>query len=403
VNSTPEHVTHWQDDRTDAAGWLVVDRLVNGVSGGGLFMHPDATLDEVTDLAATMSLKNTLQRPQFGGGKGGIRFDPNSPEAVGVLRRFMLAHRSEIENIWSTGGDLYTSNEVIETIAQKDLGLPSAFVAMAKMLAREYGIPSQASAITRRITEPWNEYFSLGEAATGHSVAESIRLVTTGLVTTGRPRVAIQGFGTVGASLAHFLTASGIGTVVGVCEQDGWLSHPDGIDVPTLLRWRGALAGRRPAFAEFAEMGLPAGWQWTPRKPGQSDEDLFTQFVAAIQPDVLSPCARRYAVTEPVLRALVRGGGRTVICGANNAFSSPDIAGDHQRRGLVTLPEWASNAGTAILFAEVLKVADWDNRSAGRIFAAITTRIAEFVANGDRVHGVGRPDAPIESQNVRVN
>lgn len=364
----------WRDDQTEARGWLVIDSLINGVSGGGLFMHLDATLEEVVDVAATMSLKNTIQEPQFGGGKGGIQFDPHSPAAVGVLRRFMMAHRAVIEHQWSTGGDLYTSNEVIERIAREDLRLPSAFVALANMLSRWYNIPSQAATISERIAKPWNEHFSLGQAATGHSVAESIRLVAL-----GRPRVAIQGFGTVGSSLAHFLTASDIGTVAGICEKDGWLSSPGGIDVEVLLQWRKSLGHRPAALGSFTQAGLPKGWRWTPRKDGQPDEELLAEFITAVQPDVISPCATRYALTETVMQAFTSSYGRYVVCGANNAFSSTELSEEYRRRGLTILPEWVSNAGTAILFVEILKTTRWENQAAERIFAAITERIARFL------------------------
>lgn len=371
-NVLPYKLLTWQDDQTDAQGWLIIHRLVNGVSGGGLFMHPDATVEEVADLAATMSLKNTIQEPQFGGGKGGIRFDPKSPEATGVLRRFMLAHREVIEREWSTGADLYTSGEVIEKIAREDLKLPSAFVAMARTLGQHAGIPSQVDHMAERMNSRWNEHFSAEEASTGHSVAEAIRWVTT-----GRPRVAIQGFGSVGSSTAHFLTASDIGDVVGICELDGFLTSPDGIEVDELLRRR--LKDPAAPLSTLARTDPPTGWRWVPRRDGQSEEELLTEFISEVQPDVISPCAKRYVLTEPVLRAFVGGGGRYVVCGANNAFASEEIRTKYSSEGVTILPEWVSNSGAALLFAETLKTDRWDDRSVERIFTTITRRIHRFL------------------------
>lgn len=372
-NSLPHKVLTWQDDRTDARGWLIIDSFASGVSGGGLFMHPGATKDEVADLAATMSLKNTIQEPQFGGGKGGIRFDPNSPEATGVLRRFMLAHRDVIEHEWSTGADLYTSGEVIEKIAREDLGLPSAFVAMARMLSRHAGIPSQVDRMAERMNSRWNAHFSVEEASTGHSVAEAIRLVTD-----GRPRVAVQGFGSVGSSAAHALTVSDIGSVVGICELDGFLTSPGGIDVAELLRRR--LKDPKAPLSTLARTDPPADWRWVPRGEKQSDEELLTAFVTDVRPDVISPCAKRYALTEPVMRAFAHGGGRYVVCGANNAFESEELREQYGHKGITILPEWVSNSGAALLFAEILKTDQWDDRSAEKIFAIITERITRFLA-----------------------
>ena len=85
----PEIIIEWKDSFTDAAGWLVIDRLINGVCGGGTFMHAAATEKEVIDLARTMSWKNSLQRIPFGGAKAVIRHDHTLPDATLVLQRFL--------------------------------------------------------------------------------------------------------------------------------------------------------------------------------------------------------------------------------------------------------------------------------------------------------------------------
>ncbi|MCX5233516.1 Glu/Leu/Phe/Val dehydrogenase dimerization domain-containing protein [Streptomyces sp. NBC_00233] len=370
----PCRVLPWQDSKTDATGWIVIDRLVNGVSGGGLFMHPEATVDEVADLARTMSFKNTLQDPQFGGGKGGIRFDPGSPEAEGVLRRFMADNKALLATEWSTGADLYTSNETIEKIAREDLGLPSAFSAMADMISRVHGIPSQAHAMSTRMAIPWNEYFSLDGCATGHSVAEAIRLIGP-----EHPRVVLQGFGAVGSSTAYFLDALNTGRVTGICERDGYLYRQDGLDVEELVRRRTALGRRTQGLAELLEHGIPVGHRWVPRKPGQSDPDLLAELIETVRPNVLTPCATRYALTATVLGAFVRGGGRYIVSGANNAFASATIFESAQRAGIAVLPEWVSNAGNALLFAETLKIDDWTDSTPSHLFSIIRRRIATFL------------------------
>ena len=384
--STTQHlakVFQWHDDLTSARGWLVIHSLTGDVAGGGLFMHPDVTLSEVADLAATMTLKNTLQRPRFGGGKGGIRFDPHAPEAEGVLRRFMLAHRDVIARDWSTGADLYTSREVIERIAREDLGLPTAFAAMADTLARHAGIPSQAEDMPRRLSLPWNEYATVDDAATGHSVAEAIRMTTA-----GTPRVAVQGFGSVGSNAAYSLVSRGIGLVTGICEHDGYLLDPDGIDITELLRRR---AAQEPgtAFGDLVRENPRGGWKWVPRGPGQLDEDLLTEFVAATGPDVLTPCATRYALTEKAMQEFTgkaghcnsAGGnaGSVVVCGANNAFSSDEVRAHATEQGVTIVPEWVSNSGAAILFGELLQTERSDQETMDSIFASISERIEEFL------------------------
>lgn len=40
----PEMVFEWRDKQeTGAVGWVVIDRVINQVTGGGIFMHGNAT------------------------------------------------------------------------------------------------------------------------------------------------------------------------------------------------------------------------------------------------------------------------------------------------------------------------------------------------------------------------
>jgi glutamate dehydrogenase (NAD(P)+) len=339
-------------------------------------MHPGATVREVADLAATMSLKNTLVSPRFGGGKGGIRFDARSPEAEGVLRRFMLANRALIADRWSTGADLYTSNELIEKIAREDLRLPSAFAAIGAMIGRVRGIPSQADQIGQRMASRWDDYFSLEECATGYSVAHAV-----GVVASTRPRVAIQGFGHVGSSAAHFLHTLDIADVVGICEKDGFIIGQAGLDIGRLIRRIKGASNESSAanlHKVFVEIGR-SEYAWHPRKPHQSDEDLFVDFLREARPTILSPCAARYAVTETVLDTILECGTRQIVSGANNVFASTAIADSAERAGLTILPEWVSNSGNAILFAELLGRDRWSDSSSKTIFATIKHCIADFI------------------------
>ena len=44
LKTGPLSVTEWHDPKSSSVGWLVVDRRVNGVSGGGVFMWSGACL-----------------------------------------------------------------------------------------------------------------------------------------------------------------------------------------------------------------------------------------------------------------------------------------------------------------------------------------------------------------------
>lgn len=107
-------VVTWNDkENTGATGWIVICNLANNIAGGGLFMDPSASLEETIDLAHTMKLKNALQQPVFGGGKGAIKFDPYHAEATGVLQQFLNDNIELISKEWCTGGDINTTTSKI--------------------------------------------------------------------------------------------------------------------------------------------------------------------------------------------------------------------------------------------------------------------------------------------------
>jgi hypothetical protein len=58
----PHQVYEWVDALpTGAKGWIVIDRAdINGVAGGGIYMHSKATCDETADIARNMSRKFTV-------------------------------------------------------------------------------------------------------------------------------------------------------------------------------------------------------------------------------------------------------------------------------------------------------------------------------------------------------
>src|SRR5260370_31373643 len=75
-------------------GYRVQHNNLLGPFKGGMRYHPQVALDDVKALAAMMTWKSALMRLPFGGGKGGIKFDPHSVsrlELQRITRRFTHA------------------------------------------------------------------------------------------------------------------------------------------------------------------------------------------------------------------------------------------------------------------------------------------------------------------------
>lgn len=373
----------WQDNEpTGAVGWIIIHQLINNVAGGGLFMCPNATLNEVTELARVMTFKNMLQNPPFGGGKAGIRFDNNHPEAGGVLRRFIAANKEIIKTIWCTGADLNTKNNILQKLIKEEVGVDSGFFCLSRMLSDKYGVKPQDHRLIERLQHKNSPYFTLDESASGYSVKECIKLLSKNIF----PRILIQGFGKVGRSLAYYIQHENIGKIVGICDNDGFIHDSEGIDVYILLEeikkrrsWdqSGILthltAEKRTRYAVFPRL------QW------ESDESLLSRFLKH-PADIFSPCASRYSITNSIADVLEKETFRNlpthckfIISGANSPFFNSEILLRLQKNGVIIVPDWVANAGAALLYMEVLKLenefADWQFE----LFKTIGVRVMNFL------------------------
>src|SRR5213592_3496967 len=122
--SEPRLRVIWTDPVTGRKGYAVIDRMVNGLAGGGTRMRSGVTIEEVERLARTMSYKNGAFNLPGGGAKGGVDIDPHDPEARGLLSRYVRAMRPLYRNGWGTAEDLGISQELLnEVFAEQGVGM----------------------------------------------------------------------------------------------------------------------------------------------------------------------------------------------------------------------------------------------------------------------------------------
>lgn len=382
IKQHPLKTIYWKDKDSTAIGWIVIDTLVNGIAGGGLFMHPNATLEEVKELAQSMTYKNfVITTPQIGGAKGGIKFDPEHPDANNVLTRFLKDHKGIIENIWCTGGDLNTTNEGIEAIVRENLNLPTAFVCLAKAMYKYEQIPDASMHMSSRIATPVNEFFNIGQCATGYSVCTAIQAVTDKM-----PRVIIQGFGKVGSSLAFFLQTLGVGLVVGICEKDGFIYNSKGIDVIPLVQAK-ITSEYNSLFPlkSLLDTEQASYYNWT--SASNNTEETLIELFNRVDADVLSPCAARYTITKEAVKNFVNGTTtKFIVSGANNPFQSVDMTEICLQSNVIVIPDWVSNAGNAILFVETLRYLNWDLNAVNKMLDLIANCVQKFIKEAKLRH-----------------
>ncbi|MEV6130568.1 Glu/Leu/Phe/Val dehydrogenase dimerization domain-containing protein [Streptomyces violaceusniger] len=322
---TPLIKMTWTDHVTGRQGHLVIDRLVRGVSSGGLRMREGCTLGEVADLARGMTLKEVLHyNPEsryipLGGAKGGIDCDPRHPDAHGVLVRYLRAMRPYIESFWTTGEDLGLTQDLVD-LAAAEAGLVSSVQAVYPLLDDE-------AAARKRLADAFAvdvDGMGLDELVGGCGVAEAVLTALDHARVPHRgTRVAIQGLGTMGGSTARFLSRAGL-SVVAIADIKGTLVNEAGLDVESLLRSRDAHGGIDRSAMRPADREMP-GDAWL-----------------TVDADVLIPAAVSYAIDATnqgriTARWIVEAANMPVLAKAEELLAL---------RGTAVLPDVAVNSGT---------------------------------------------------------
>ncbi|MEV8347497.1 Glu/Leu/Phe/Val dehydrogenase dimerization domain-containing protein [Streptomyces niveus] len=317
----------WHDHVTGRAGYLVVDRLVRGVSSGGLRMREGCSLDEVTGLARGMTMKEALHYNDdpsaryipLGGAKGGIDCDPRDPAAYGILVRYLRAVRPYIETVWTMGEDLGLTQDVVDKAAA-EAGLVSTVQAIHPLLDDEAAARGRlADAFAVQV-----DGIGLDELAGGCGVAESaLTALDRAGVPYGGTRVAVQGLGTMGGATARFLSRAGL-KVVAVADVKGTIACPDGLDVEALL-------AARDAFGTVDRGVL---------RPG--DRELPGDAWLSVDAEILVPAAVSYAIDTAnqariTARWIVEAANMPVLAEAEELLAA---------RGITVLPDVVVNSGT---------------------------------------------------------
>ncbi|HET6857331.1 MAG TPA: Glu/Leu/Phe/Val dehydrogenase dimerization domain-containing protein [Streptomyces sp.] len=315
----------WTDHVSGRQGFLVVDRLVRGVSSGGLRMRAGCTLDEVAGLARGMTMKEALHYDAaahyipLGGAKGGIDCDPRDPEAYDVLVRYLRAMRPHIECFWTTGEDLGLTQDVVDEAAA-EAGLVSSVQAVYPLLDDE-------REARQRLSDAFAvsvDGIGLDELVGGCGVAESA-LAALDRAKTGHrgTRVSVQGLGTMGGATARFLSRAGL-SVVAVADVLGTIANERGLDVEALLAARDAYGTVDRAALRPDDVQLPAD-AWL-----------------AADAEVLVPAAVSYAVDAGNQHLVT---ARWIVEAANMPVL-PDAEALLAARGIVVLPDVVVNSAT---------------------------------------------------------
>ena len=241
-------------------GYRVQHNNALGPFKGGIRFHQDVHLDECKALAAWMTWKCALQNLPFGGGKGGIKFNPSlySPEDVErITRRFTHALGTNIGPEWDVPApDMGTNSQIMDWM----MDTYSNIVSM-----------SDKQSVKRVVT---GKSIACGgspgrEEATGRGIVHCItQWANENRFSLPGATLAVQGFGNVGSGTAKILSRMGA-SLIAVGDHTGYFSHPEGFNPYKLseyVREHRSLAGypggqpitREAFFATKCDIFIPA-------------------------------------------------------------------------------------------------------------------------------------------------
>jgi glutamate dehydrogenase (NAD(P)+) len=241
-------------------GYRVQHNNILGPYKGGMRYHPEANLDEMKALAAWMTYKSALHEIPFGGGKGGIKFDPgkhSKAELERITRRFTTSLGNNIGPEWDIPAPDVGSNE------QTMVWMMDTYMNVVSPKERH----SVRGVVTGKSVTAGGSYGRREATGAGvmHCILEWARDNNFNL---DGCHVIIQGFGNVGSHAARLLAQKGA-VIIGVGDAGGYIANPEGINphklsehvakTGTVASYKGgAKISREEFFALDAHIFVPA-------------------------------------------------------------------------------------------------------------------------------------------------
>ncbi|GHO86759.1 Glu/Leu/Phe/Val family dehydrogenase [Dictyobacter formicarum] len=214
-------------------GYRVQHNINRGPAKGGIRFSPEVSLDEVRALAMWMTWKCAVVDIPFGGAKGGVICDPHQMSR-GELERMSRRYATEISILMGPNSDIPAPD--MNTNPQV-----MAWMMDTYSMHQGYSVPA---AITGKPLAIGGSEGRLDATARGVQVVTRAAMRHLGM-SPERSSVVIQGFGNVGGITARLLHEMGC-KIVGLSDISGGVYNPQGIDVPTAMRFsreHGSLRG----------------------------------------------------------------------------------------------------------------------------------------------------------------
>ena len=277
---------------------------------GGIRFHPAADLDEVKALALLMAIKCAAVDIPLGGGKGGVTVDPKQL-TINELERLSRAYIQAFYKFLGPDKDI-PAPDVYTT--------PQVMAWMADEYSKLVGQPTPGVVTGKPIEAGGSEGRDIATAQGGVYVLESL---LAKLKLTDKLRIAVQGFGNAGLTMARLLYLGNY-QVVAVSDSKGGIYKDDGLDIEAIVTHK-ETSGTVQSFSEA--------------------KNISNQELLELPVDILVLAALDNQVTDKNADQIKA----KIILELANGPVSPEADEILEKRGIPVLPDVLTNAGGVIV------------------------------------------------------
>ncbi|GAB4113931.1 MAG: Glu/Leu/Phe/Val dehydrogenase [Roseiflexaceae bacterium] len=292
-------------------GYRVQHNITRGPAKGGIRYHPLTTIDDVRALAMLMTLKCASVNIPYGGAKGAVVVDPKRL-SLSEIERLTRRYTSEISLLIGPDRD----------IPAPDIGTnPQIMAWVMDTYSMHVGhtVPAVVTGKPLIIggSHGRNEATARGISYVLREAVEALSLDLAG------SRIAIQGYGNVGATCARILEEMGA-SIVAISDSKGGVYNANGISLSDASLYK----ARNGTLA-----GYPEG------------DRLTNAELLEVPCDILIPAALSSQITAHNAGQIKA----RVVCEAANAPITPMGDAILYDRGIFVIPDIVANAGGVIV------------------------------------------------------
>jgi len=296
-------------------GYRVQHNNILGPYKGGIRYHEMVSLDEIKALASWMTYKCALHDVPFGGGKGGIKFNPrehSAGELERITRRFTHALG---ENI---GPDYDIPAPDVGTNGQIMVWMMDTYM---------NGVGSTNKNANRGVVT--GKTLASGgshgrEQATGQGIVHCItEWARDRRFDLNGSTFSVQGFGNVGSNASRILARTGA-SLIATGDWKGYIFNGDGLNPHKLQEY-------------VARTGSVVGY---PSAKGISRDEFFATAV-----DIFIPAALELEIGIPEAKAL---NCKVIVEGANGPTDSAAEPYIYEK-GIALIPDILANSGGVVV------------------------------------------------------